>query len=115
MARMAEAIQVTQSFENGVAIVTPVGDIGTHEANAFKQSVKEAFDKKPRRLVVDLSGVPYMATAGLATLVEAFQIASKTKVELVLCGLTDRVRAVFDISRLRSVFKIVDTVQQAVA
>jgi anti-anti-sigma factor len=50
-----------------------------------------------------------MATAGLATLVEALQLAKKNNVQFVLCGLQERVLAVFEISRLASVFKIVKT------
>lgn len=108
---MAEsgAIRVNVSFENGVAVVAPVGDLGTHEAPALRQSLKEAAEKRPGRVVVDLSGVSYMATSGLATLVEALRIAKDAKSRLVLCGMQPRVKAVFEISRLTNVFTIVDT------
>ncbi len=101
------------TFAAGVATVTPHGDIGTYEASSLRMAIKQAYDQKPKKLVVDLSGVPYMATAGLATLVEARQLAMKSSAQLVLCGLNERVKAVFDISRLTGVFKIVGSVGEA--
>jgi anti-sigma B factor antagonist len=88
------------------AILAPVGDIGYHEAPALRQAIRDTFDAKPPRVLIDLAGVNYMATPGLATLVEALQISKRSSVPLVLCSLTERVRAVFEIARLQSVFKI---------
>ena len=101
-------IQVSTRFPSkGIALVTAEGDIGYHEAPTLRNAIKEAYDAKPARVVVDLSGVAYMATPGLATLVEALQMSKRSQVVLVLCGLTDRVRAVFEIARLHTVFRIV--------
>jgi anti-sigma B factor antagonist len=79
----------------------------------MQQAVKEAFESKPAKIVIDLAGVSYMATSGLATLVQAAQLSNKTKVPLVLCGLQERVKAVIEISRLTSFFKIVATTNDA--
>jgi len=107
-------LSVTIREQGGAVVVTVGGEIGYHEAPSLRASIKEAYEKKPRRLVADLSGVTYMATPGLATLVEALQIAKRTQTVLVLCGLTERVRAIFEIARLHTVFKIVGTVDEAV-
>jgi anti-anti-sigma factor len=48
-----------------------------------------------------------MATPGVATLVEALQGTKKQQIPLVLCGMSDRVRAIFEIARLHTVFTIV--------
>ncbi len=65
------------------------------------------------RVVVDLSGVPYMDSSGVATLVEAMQVARKTRTVLILCNLTDRVRSIFEIAKLEMVFRIVATREDA--
>lgn len=90
----------------GAVIISPRGDIGYHEAPALRNVIREAFDKRPRAMIVDLSGVEYMATPGLATLVEALQVSKKTSMPLTLTGLSERVRAVFEIARLHTVFRI---------
>lgn len=94
------------SLEGGVVTLSPEGDIGYHEAPAFRNAIKEAYDKRPKRLIVDLSKVGYMGTPGVATLVEGLQISKKTGVPLVLCGMNDRVRGVFEIAQLHKVFKM---------
>lgn len=106
-------LQVGMQKREGGLVLTPVGDIGTHEAPSLRTAVKQAFEQRPMRIVVDLAGVSYMATAGLATLVEAQQLARKGNVALVLTGLQERVRAVFEISRLTSVFRIATSLDDA--
>lgn len=113
---MAEKGPITVKLElrpNGALVLSPQGEVGYHEAPTLRTAIKDAFDKKPSRLVANLIGVSYMATPGLATLVEALQISKRTSTPLVLCGLTDRVRAVFEIARLNTVFRIADSVDAA--
>ena len=109
------ALQIATQLHGAMLVVSPVGEVGYHEAPVLRSSLREAMDKKPSRLIANLTGVHYMATPGLATLIEALQISKKTQVPLVLCGLTDRVRAVFEIARLHTVFKIVTDIDTALA
>ncbi len=102
-----ESIKVKVEEADGVVVLSPSGEIGYQESPAFRTVLKQAFDRKPRKVIADLSGVDYMSTPGLATLVEALQISKRTSTPLVLCGLNDRVRAIFEIARLQTVFKIV--------
>ncbi len=92
---------------DGTLFLFPEGDVDLHRSPALRDQLRKAAQKKPKRLVVDLSGVPYMDSSGVATLVEAMQITRKQSTALVLCGLQDRVRSIFEIARLDMVFKIV--------
>lgn len=115
MAAEGSSTHVAVTFKGVVAYAAPAGDIGTHEAPALRQAIREAMDKRPSKIIVDLTGVPYMATAGLATLVEAMNLTRKAGSTLVLAGMHERVKAVFDISRLTSLFKIAADVGAAEA
>lgn len=96
-------------------VIAPDGEIGYHEAPAFRIFLRQGFDQKPKRMVADLIGVSYMSTPGLATLVEALQQSKKLSIPLVICGMNDRVRAIFEIARLHTVFKIVGTREEAIS
>lgn len=109
-----EPLNVTTHERSGVTILVPAGEIGYHEAPVLQTAIKAAYEKKPRKLVIDLAAVSYMATPGLATLVEGLQISKKINTPLVLAGLTERVLAVFEIARLNTVFKITGNVDDAV-
>lgn len=115
MADRTEARVDVSTREGGVIVITPRGDIGTAEAPSLQTQVRAVFAQRPRRVVIDLAHVPYMATAGLATLVEAMQMSKKTGSQLYLCTLQDRVRAVFEISKLTTVFRIADSVDGAIS
>ncbi len=97
------------------AVLAPEGEIGYPEAAAFRVAIRQALDPTPERLVIDLALVEYMNTPGVATLVEALQICKRTNVRLVLCGLNDRVRAIFEIARLQAVFDIRPALADALA
>ena len=109
----AEELQInTDPLPDG-AIMRPVGEIDLSCAATLRQRLGEIQNNHPERLVIDLSSVPYMDSSGVATLVEAMQIARRTGSKLVLAALQDKVRSIFEIARLDMVFSIVDTVDDA--
>jgi anti-sigma B factor antagonist len=109
----AEELQIhTDDIADGV-ILRPVGEIDLSCAATLRQHLSQIQDARPARLVINLSEVPYMDSSGVATLVEAMQIARRTSSKLVLAALQDKVRSIFEIARLDMVFSIVDSVDEA--
>lgn len=88
-------------------VVTPEGDIDMSRSPEFRSALRTVNDRRPRRLVVNLSRVGYMDSSGLATLVECMRTAKMNRTEMVLCGMNEKVRAIFDIARLDQFFNIV--------
>ncbi len=108
---MPEEIRV----KDGAVVVTPEGDIDLSRSPGLRTTLREAQAKKPTRLVVDLSAVDYMDSSGVATLVEALQIARRSNTKMILCGLKERVRSIFEIARLDTVFTITDSCDAAMS
>ncbi|MEM8835851.1 MAG: STAS domain-containing protein [Planctomycetota bacterium] len=96
-------------------LLRPVGDVDLSTSRELQVSIKDLMRAKPSRVVVDLCEVPYMDSSGVATLVEGMQIARKQSTDLVLAGMQDKVRSIFEIARLDRVFRIVDTVDEVSA
>ncbi|MCH2140038.1 MAG: STAS domain-containing protein [Phycisphaerales bacterium] len=86
--------------------VSPVGEVDLASSPELRRSLQQALANSEGMVVVDLSGVPYMDSSGVATLVEALQICRKQSRELILARPTDRVESIFTISKLDSVFTI---------
>jgi anti-sigma B factor antagonist len=105
----------TTAHPSGAIILSPGGEIGYHEAPALQNALHQAFERRPRAVIIDLSRVHYMSTSGVAALVEALQISRRCGAPLFLMGLSDRVKAVFDITRLQSAFRIVQNVESALS
>ena len=91
-------------------VVSPVGDIDMSRSPEFRSSLRAVNDGKPKRLVVNLEQVGYMDSSGLATLVECMRTAKGNSTEMILCGMNDRVRAIFEIARLDQFFHIENTI-----
>ena len=68
-----------------------------------------------RFIVVDLSETTYMDSSGVATLVEVLKRCRRCGCQLKLAGLVERVRNVFEICRLESMFQIYDSEAEALS
>ncbi len=110
-----QQLEIFIDSEGDAKIVRPVGDIDLSGAPALRQQISQAQQEHPTRLIVDLSGVPYMDSSGLATLVEAMQIARRNDALLIICSLQDKVRSIFEIARLDMVFKIAQSRDDAIS
>ena len=89
------------------------GEIDLHVSPSVTASLNAVIEKKPRRLVVDLSEVTYIDSAGLAALIEAMQKVEGYGGKFLLAGLQETVRSIFEISRLDQVFQIFPNVDAA--
>jgi anti-sigma B factor antagonist len=91
------------------------GDIDLHVSPAVRESLNAMIEKKPERLVVDLSLVTYIDSAGLAALIRAMQKVEAYGGKFSLAGLQETVRSIFKISRLDEVFQIFPDVDTAMS
>ena len=80
-----------------------------------KALLKEIRDKAVSRVVLNLTGVAYIDSSGVASLVEGLKAARDTGSRFVLFGLNDAAREVLKISRLLKLFEVYDDEAQAMA
>jgi anti-sigma B factor antagonist len=64
-------------------------------------------------VIVDMSRLDYVSSAGLRVLLKAAKIARTSQHRLALAGLTPQVQEVFDISGFTAIFTIYETRQKA--
>ena len=108
-------MDVSTRHEGGHSIVAVTGEVDLYSSPKMREALLASLSQRQARVVVDLSGVTYMDSSGIATLVEALQAARKGQGRLVLAGLSDRVREVFELARLETVFELAPSVSAAVA
>jgi anti-sigma B factor antagonist len=77
-----------QAEDVGDAVVlTVTGEIDMATAPALEESIKSALEQSPDVLVVDLSGVGFLASAGMSVLIGGNQqAATRTRFRLVAAG-----------------------------
>src|SRR6266436_1053541 len=91
------------------------GEIDLHVSPTVAASLNMMIDKKPKQLVVDLSRVTYIDSAGLAAFIEGMQKVEAYGGKFALAGLQETVRSIFEISRLDQVFQIFPDVDTAMS
>ena len=111
-----DASPIMNVRRDGAKLVAYVeGDIDLNRSTAFQQALLELLDERPTVMVVNLSGVGYMDSSGVASLVKLLARARRSGTSVRLAQLRDRVRSVFEITRLDSVFSIYATDAEALA
>lgn len=82
------------------------GEIDLHQAPQVKAQMEPLLQKQPAHFAVDLTRVGYMDSSGLALLIETMQNIQSYGGKFALFGLTESVRAIFEIARLDQIFQI---------
>jgi len=95
------------------AVVRLAGEVDLNVSPQLRARLKELVREGRKKIIVDMAGVPYIDSSGVATLVECLQGVSRYGGKLRLAALGNRTRGVFEISRLDTVFSIHQTVEEA--
>lgn len=101
----------------GVAVLVVEGEVDLSTSSTLREALQKAA-VGAKGIVVDLQGCGYMDSSGIATLVEALHNAGKTGVPFSLAHVAGRVKDIFTLARLESVFPIhpdVDAALRSVA
>ena len=92
------------------------GDVDMNTSPDVRSNLGEVFKRgNAKALLINLSGVRYMDSSGIATLVEAMQNCMKQNMRLRLVDLSPPVRDVFEMARLSSIFEVFPTANDALA
>jgi len=97
------------------SIFSPDGALDLHVAPETRTALRELIDQKPKRLVVDLSKVPYVDSSGLAVLIGAMQSLEHDGGRFMLAGPQEAVRVILESARLDQYFQVHPDVDAAVA
>ncbi len=104
-------MEIKSTEREGVIIFAVSGEININTS----PELKKHFEKQAtRKIIVDLQQVTYVDSSGLATLVEMLK---KTKVQggsLGLASMPDKIRSLFEITKLDKLFSVFQNQQDAV-
>ncbi|HWB89524.1 MAG TPA: STAS domain-containing protein [Acidimicrobiia bacterium] len=104
-----------EETENGITILTLVGEIDLESGPALADEFRKLAGRKPKRVIVDASGVTFMDSTGIHTLVEGKRALHDAGTSLVLVS-SRIVRRVLELVFPTPMFAIrVDTLEEALA
>ena len=95
------------SFEQtGIGILSIEGEFDLSETTAVDDWFDQQLGQPITQMVVDMSRVSFIDSAGLSSLVYGMKQARAVGGDIYLCGLPAEVRMVFELTRLDEVFHI---------
>ncbi len=106
--------EISESRGGGRSVVLALeGEVDMQESPLLREALLEAIATGPALLVVDLAGVSFIDSSGVATLVEAMKLSKAAGVALVLCSMNGKVKDVFALARLDKFFKLAPSRREA--
>ena len=94
------------AFADPANVLPLEGEIDLHVSPRVERALASIIKKRPSNVVVDLSGVRFIDSSGLAVLIRAMQDVQKYGGRLSLSGINDNVRPIFEMARLDQIFLI---------
>lgn len=110
---MADFQISTQKLANGVMLISVRGYLDAHTFEEMERTINEFFEGGHYRLVVDLSKLEYISSAGAGVFIGAIGTAQENEGNIVLMRPTAPVRDVFDLLGLSQIFPFVSDAEEA--
>ena len=106
------SFSVTSELKNGIAQFTLVGELDATAAGTFREAIEQAAASQPKRVVLIMNELTYMASAGLRTLVFAKQKMGAS-VDIYVVGVQEPVRETLEMTGFQYSVVMLDTYNAA--
>jgi anti-sigma B factor antagonist len=107
-------MEIVVSAVGDVAVATvPVEELDASNAEDFRRAIAPLLDSHAK-VVLDLHRLRFVDSSGLGAFISCLRKLNARGGDLKLCGMSKRVRAVFEIVRMHRIFDICETSDEAV-
>lgn len=107
-------LNITVESLRRVDLITVAGRIDSSNASELDSKLQASMNNGRYRLVLELSGVNYMSSAGLRAVVSALRQCKRQGGDVRLANISSRVNEVLNLAGLTSVFQTFDDATAAV-
>ncbi len=104
-----------EQLADGVYGIGPQGRLDAVTVPALEAAFDEQLQAGHVQIVLDLTDVTYLSSSGLRALLRARKAAQAGGGDVVLCGMTPRVREVFEMIGFTSLFQVYGAAADAAA
>ena len=108
-----EEIEVNNN--QGVYQLIVNGQIDASSSIHLDNAISIAVEQREKQIIVDCSGLSYISSAGLGVFISYLEDFKNNKTQFVIFGLNARVKHVFELIGLESLFTIVPTKDDAIS
>ena len=106
-------MKIKEEKLNDAVVCLIEDEINNNNSPPLRQFFNNIINRNDKKVLVDFSGVSDIDSSGLATLIEMFQRLKKIGGRLRFSNMDQRVKNIFEITKLHKVFEIFDTREAA--
>ena len=100
------SFKIKSKEKENIGVIIVEGEVDMFTSPSLRDKLLPLFDKGVKGVIVDLSGVSFMDSSGIATLVEGLQWSKKDNKDFILTGLGTNVQNALSLTKLDNVFNI---------
>ena len=101
-------MQLEEQSYGSVTVISVSGRLDNATAPTLGEHLSKALDT-PRGLLLELSRLEYISSAGFRVLLVAAKRARQSGAQVVLAGLSGQVRQLFEVGGFLKLFRVCDT------
>jgi len=106
-------LKLSTRIVDGIAVLDCAGRIVFGDESSLLREAARKLITENKRVVLNLSGVSYIDSGGLGTLVSLYTTAHKAGGSIKLANLTERVGDLLQITKLLTVFEVYESEEKA--
>ncbi|MDZ7722514.1 MAG: STAS domain-containing protein [candidate division KSB1 bacterium] len=106
-------LKINEHVDTAFAYYEISGEVDMYSSPLVRKAIMNAANKQVQLILVNLDNVNYMDSSGVATLIEGLQYSKKYGGKIVLAGLQESVRQVFELTKLDKIFTIYNDINTA--
>jgi anti-sigma B factor antagonist len=106
-------MRITQDKKNDVAVCRVEGEININTSPELRKAFDGFINANALKILMDFNSVSYIDSSGLATIIELLQRLRKIGGKFRICSMNQKVKNVFEVTKLHKLFEIFDNEEAA--
>ncbi len=106
-------MKISEEKKGDVMVCSIEGEINLNTSPELRKAFDSFIRDDLKKVVIDFSQVLYIDSSGLATLIELFQRLKKNGGALRIAKMSEKVKSVFEVTKLHKLFEIYDAQELA--
>ena len=107
-------MEITEERRADILVLRVIGKLDASTSRELQDKILPLIDSNHGKLIIDLSQLDYVSSAGLRVFLLAAKRMNDAKGTMILCSLKDTVKQVFDIAGFSSFLKLAGSSEEAI-
>lgn len=106
-------MKINTGKQSEVTICAIEGEINLNTSPELRKAFDAFVRANAKKVIINFANVSYIDSSGLATLIELFQRLKKVGGNLRICNMAEKIKSVFEVTKLHKLFDIYDSQELA--